>query len=89
MTTVGVRELKNRLSTYLRRVANGERVTVTDRGRPVAVITPPVETPEDRSVAGMVREGLARWGGGKPRGSATPVKIKGKPISQTVIEDRR
>ena len=38
MTNVGVRELKNRLSEYLRRVANGERVVVTERGRPVATL---------------------------------------------------
>lgn len=36
-----MRELKARLSAYLRRAAAGERITVTDRGRPVAVIGPP------------------------------------------------
>lgn len=35
-TEVGVRELKNHLSGYLERVARGEEVIVTDRGRPVA-----------------------------------------------------
>lgn len=38
---VGVRELKARLSSYLARAAAGEIVTVTDRGRPVAVLSPP------------------------------------------------
>lgn len=33
---VGVRELKAKLSEYLRRAADGETVVVTDRGRPVA-----------------------------------------------------
>jgi hypothetical protein len=37
----------------------------------------------------MVREGLAHWGGGTPRGSRRPVKIRGKPISQTVLDERR
>jgi prevent-host-death family protein len=37
---VGVRELKQRLSEYLDRVASGERITVTDRGRPKALIVP-------------------------------------------------
>lgn len=89
MATVGVRELKNRLSQYLRRVADGERITVTDRGRPIAVISPPTERPQDERLLAMVREGFARWGGGKPRGSARRVKIRGKPISDTVIEERR
>lgn len=39
---VGVRELKAQLSAYLKRVAAGEVITVTDRGRPVAVLSPPL-----------------------------------------------
>lgn len=86
---MGIRELKNRLSEFLRRAAEGERVTVTDRGRAVAVIVPPDPSPEDERLWAMVREGLAQWGGGKPRLPKRPVKIRGKPISETVIEDRR
>jgi prevent-host-death family protein len=89
MATVGIRELKNRLSEYLRRVAEGERITVTDRGRPLAVIAPAEEAAADEAAQRMVREGLARWGGGKPRGSGPRVRIKGGPISETVLEDRR
>lgn len=37
---VGVRELKEHLSEYLRRVAAGEVIRVTDRGVPTAVISP-------------------------------------------------
>jgi prevent-host-death family protein len=37
---VGVRDLKARLSEYLGRVAAGEDVVVTDRGRPVARLVP-------------------------------------------------
>ncbi len=35
---VGVRELKAKLSEYLALASNGEEVTVTDRGRPIAHI---------------------------------------------------
>jgi antitoxin (DNA-binding transcriptional repressor) of toxin-antitoxin stability system len=41
MRTVGIRELKNKLSAYLRAVAAGETVQVTDRGRVIAEISPP------------------------------------------------
>lgn len=41
MKTVGLRELKNRLSEYVRHVRNGETVTVTDRGEVVAELVPP------------------------------------------------
>lgn len=37
-----MRELKARLSSFLQRAAAGEVITVTDRGRPVAVLGPPM-----------------------------------------------
>ncbi len=40
MTDVGVRELKARLSEYLKRAAEGEVIRVTDRGRPRALLSP-------------------------------------------------
>ena len=41
MKTVGLRELKNHLSEYVRHVRDGETVTVTDRGEVVAELVPP------------------------------------------------
>ena len=38
--SVGVRELKAKLSEYLRRVEAGEVITVTEHGRPKAIISP-------------------------------------------------
>ncbi len=40
MASVGVRELRQRASDLLRRVEHGETIEVTDRGRPVALLTP-------------------------------------------------
>jgi prevent-host-death family protein len=40
MASVGVRELRQRASELLRRVAAGETIEVTDRGRPVALLAP-------------------------------------------------
>jgi prevent-host-death family protein len=40
MASVGVRELRQRASELLRRVEAGETIEVTDRGRPVALLTP-------------------------------------------------
>ncbi len=39
--TVGVAQLRQNLSLYLRRVERGERLVVTDRNRPVAELGPP------------------------------------------------
>ena len=44
MTSVGIRELRQRASELLRRVAAGETIEVTDRGRPVALLSPMPET---------------------------------------------
>ena len=44
MKRVGVRELKNRLSRYLKEAAQGEAIEVTDRGRVLAVIRSPQST---------------------------------------------
>lgn len=41
---VGVRELRQNLSVYLRRVQAGETLEVTERGRPVAILAPPPES---------------------------------------------
>ena len=88
MTTVEIRELKNQLSRYLKRVRAGERLVVTERGEPVAVITPPHTSAVERRIEGMLRLGVARWAGGKPLGARRPPRVRGKPVAAAVIEDR-
>ena len=60
MRTVGLKLLKNRLSEYIRLVAGGETILVTDRDRVVAELRPPaVSHPllADPVLAEMVRQG--------------------------------
>lgn len=45
--SVGVAELRQNISVYLRRVSRGERLVVTDRNRPVAELGPPPATGPD------------------------------------------
>ena len=45
MVKIGIRELRQRASEYLRRVEAGETIEVTDRGRPVALLTPLPDAP--------------------------------------------
>ncbi len=64
MKAVGVRELKNRLSEYLRLVKNGEQILVTDRGDVIAELRQPtsrlaVPYPQ---LSEAVRRGEARLG---------------------------
>lgn len=48
MTSVGIRELRQRASELLRRVEAGESIEITDRGRPVAVLSPVPPGPLER-----------------------------------------
>ncbi len=94
MQAVGVRELKNRLTRYLALIKEGERVVVTDRGKPVAVLGP-VEGTDGRKLskahraAVLARRGLIALPHGIPDLSTRPVVIRGEPISRTLIRDRR
>lgn len=66
MKTVGVRELKNRLSEYIRHVRSGEGVLVTDRGEVVAELSPPGHLATDTSVppglVALAKRGLVTLG---------------------------
>lgn len=89
MVTVGIRELKVHLSRYLRRIRRGERLLVTDRGQPVAVMSPAAGPARDERLDALLRDGTAHWDGGKPRGSRRPVRLRGPSVAEAVIEDRR
>jgi antitoxin (DNA-binding transcriptional repressor) of toxin-antitoxin stability system len=61
MRCVGVKVLKNKLSEYLRLIAAGETILVTDRERVIAELIPPREgrsiSPSDAALADAVRKG--------------------------------
>ena len=62
MRAVAVKELKNRLSAYLREVAQGETILVTDRGRVVAELRRPtveaLASPSEQALARLHAEGV-------------------------------
>ncbi len=93
MSTVGVRELKNRLTHYLRRTKQGEEVIITERGKPIAVIQPiqsaaPVTSLQAR-LAKLAAQGLIALPAHKPLKKVRMVRVSGRPISRTILEDRR
>jgi len=63
MARIGIRELRQRASEYLRRVEAGETIEVTDRGRPIALLTPiPKAPPVERlRASGDIQGGTALW----------------------------
>lgn len=86
---VGIRVLKDHLSQYVQRARSGEQVVITDRGRPVALLSPLQPGPESETGWELVRQGVASWSGGKPRGGRRPPRLEGSPASDAVLEDRR
>lgn len=86
MISVGIKELKAKLSSYIDKVGDGSPVIVTEHGEEVAIIMP-IST-ERRYVMSLIKAGNAQWAGGKPKGMMG-LKIKGKPLSVTVLDERQ
>ena len=93
MLEVGIRELKAHLGEYVRRLRKGEQLTLTDRGKRLAVISPLVETDEqriDRKLRELEARGVLTRGIGKPKGLDPPIRLHGEgpTMSEMIIEDR-
>lgn len=75
MRAAGIRELRNNLSRYLRRLKPGETIAVTDRGRLVAELRSPIDARRTaRPMAGyarLVADGVIR-----------PARERGDPLGR-------
>lgn len=93
MIEVGIRQLKNGLTRYIRLVEKGQSVLVTSRNRPVAILKKPdmnwAQTPEEKLAALAAAGKLIPAKERGPMAPFKPVKLRGKPLSQTILEDRR
>jgi prevent-host-death family protein len=89
---LGLREANQHFSKAIKAVRGGKEVVLTERGRPIAIIKPVKEEPsEQAALKVMADEGLIRLSSRKgptPALRWKPASIKGKPLSQTIIEDR-
>jgi prevent-host-death family protein len=86
METVGIRELKAQLSSYVRRAGAGESIVITERGRPIARLSPPTGA---TALDSLIEAGVAtRAHGGRQRPTPHPIKIA-STISDLVADQRR
>ena len=74
MRSAGIREARQNLSALLEEVRKGREVVITDHGRPVARLVPP-----QQQSALPFRD---------PRRLRARIHLKGKPLSETIAEDR-
>jgi prevent-host-death family protein len=87
MERIGVRELRQHASAWLRRVAAGESFEVTDRGRPVALLVP---VQPEGGLEGLVQAGRLRLGEGRLSDlGAPPAAPRGAPLPSEVLERLR
>jgi prevent-host-death family protein len=84
---VGIRELRQNLTVYLRRVQKGETLDVTDRGKPVAILAPvvPAASPLERLIA----EGRATRPVGSLADLGLPPRRAGRALSEVLEELRQ
>jgi prevent-host-death family protein len=82
--SVGVAQLRQNLSRYLERAANGERLLVTDHNRPVAELGPPPAVGE--ALDRMIAEG--RVIGPERRGLPAPLELAGDPYALSKALDQ-
>ncbi len=88
--SVGARELKTRLGQYLRAVQRGATITVTERGVPVARLSPVVAREEgiDAVLDELESQGIISRGTGEILDPGRAVKVRGEPIDHTLARER-
>ena len=85
---VGVRDLKARLSEYLRQVSQGRTVIITDHGHPVGRLSP-VDQPLDERLKALQNAGIVAWNGKKLK-PVTPAAVNHgeRQVADILVEMR-
>jgi prevent-host-death family protein len=83
-----IRELKSRLSHYLRLTKAGESVIITERGHPIGHIVPIIASTEQK-IEIMEKAGLLSWNNKRLRAAPQAPKTHGRrSVADLLIEDR-
>ena len=87
---VGLREANIHFSKYVKMVRQGKKIVLTERGLPVATISPIPrgEADVENRIKLLEEKGILRPGLPGKFPLRKPVTVKGKPISEIVIEER-
>ncbi len=85
---VGVRDLKNRLSKYLREDKKGRSIVITERGKPIGQIIPKTSSIDDR-IEMMINAGLLEWNGKKLEHYEPDVINRSSRLVSDILVDMR
>jgi antitoxin (DNA-binding transcriptional repressor) of toxin-antitoxin stability system len=85
---VGIRELKANLSACLRQIKSGRILVITERGKPIGLLSP-VEPALEEDLLEGTRSRMWAWNGRAWKPSPPKVKLRGKTmVSDLLLEDR-
>ena len=87
---LGLREANQKFSKAIKAVKAGKEVILTERGKPIAVIKPLEQAKDEEAIIRRLEaEGILRRALKRGRMPAwKPIRIKGKPMSETIREER-
>jgi len=86
--SVGIRDLKARLSEYVRAVKAGQSVVITEHGKVVARLVPAGQSLDDQ-IQAMISAGILEWNGKPLPPVRNPPRVRGsKTVADLLIEDR-
>jgi antitoxin (DNA-binding transcriptional repressor) of toxin-antitoxin stability system len=91
--TAGIRELKNNLSRYIRRIEAGERISITTHGRVVAELGPPTtssRTVRRERLDELIASGVIRppFEGGDPTEGWPDIRLPPGTAAELIDSDR-
>lgn len=89
---VGVKELKDNLSAYLRQVKAGATLTITEHGQPIGRLAPVPKSVDER-LQELIDSGLITWNGNKFQPDSNRVRPRlsanaSKTAAEVVLEGR-
>lgn len=85
---VGIRDLRDHLSEYVRQVKAGATLTITERGQPVGRIVPVCTHLEER-LQELIDSNEVLWSGNKLGPVQPPAKVRGpRTVAELLLEDR-
>jgi len=86
---VGVTDLRKNLGRYLLKAKRGKVIVVTLRGQSVAILMAAADSPGVEFAKKLILKRIGSWNGRKPKGSSRLIPMRGKPVSQIVLEEHR
>ena len=86
--SIGIRELKSKLSECVREVKSGRTIVVTERGKPVARIIPEAISLQER-VEALRKAGTIAWSGRRLRPARPAGRVRGeRTVADLIVENR-